>query len=110
MTAFPPLADRPDDADAIFDDIDQASPAVLDVLSVASERGLNLDEYRQLAGLCISVINKELYEMIEQGVGTDVSNPYPLIECATLLGGLKIAEEIINSIDLSEDEEAGEDD
>jgi hypothetical protein len=111
MTSFPPLADRPDDVDAILEENDaQASPAVLDVLGVASKRGLDLDEYLQLASICVSVVNRELCEMIEQDMGTEDS-AHSAIEYAALLGKLQIAEDIINYfVDLSEDEEAGEDD
>jgi hypothetical protein len=108
MTSFPPLADRPDDVDAILEENDaQASPAVLDVLGVASKRGLDLGEYLQLASMCVSVLNRELCKMIEQDMGTEDS----AIEYAALLGKLQIAEDIINYfVDLIEDEEAGEDD
>jgi hypothetical protein len=108
--SFPPLAERPGDVDAILEENDaQASPAVLDVLGVASKRGLDLGEYLQLASMCVSVVNGELCEMIEQDMGTEYARS--AIECAALLGRLEIAEEIINDfVDLSEDEEAGEDD
>jgi hypothetical protein len=48
--------------------------------------------------------------MIEQDMGTEDS-AHSAIEYAALLGKLQIAEDIINYfVDLSEDEEAGEDD
>lgn len=110
MTAFPPLADRPDDADAILEENDaQASPAVLDLLKTALGQGLVLNEYLQLASLALTLVIEELCEMIQQGTGAEDS-ALDVIECATLLGRLQTAEEIIDSIDFSEDEEAGEDD
>ena len=108
MEGFPPLAERPDDGmdPAELDlegDQDDVSPAVLDVLSVASERGMGLSEYLEMAGQCVSAVAGELLTMIEEGqiTGSDA------VITAMAIGRLQAAEDAIDSVELSEGGEDG---
>lgn len=84
-------------------DEDDVSPVVLDVLSVASERGLGLFEYLELAGQCVSAVAGELLTMIEEGqiTGSDA------VITAMAIGRLQVAEDAIDSVELSEGGEDG---
>lgn len=107
MEGFPPLAERPDDMDPaeldLEGDEDDVSPVVLDVLSVASERGLGLSEYLELAGQCVSAVAGELLTMIEEGqiTGSDA------VITAMAIGRLQAAEDALDSVELSEGGEDG---
>lgn len=109
MEGFPPLAERPDDgmdpADLDLDG-DDDSPVmswVLDVLSVASERGRGLSEYLELAGQCVSVVIGELRCLIEEDQISDID----AILTAMAIGRLQVAEDAIDSVELSEGGEDG---
>lgn len=108
MEGFPPLAERPDDGmdPAELDlegDQDDVSPVVLDVLSVASERGMGLVEYLEMASQCVSAVAGELLAMIEEGqiTGSDA------VITAMAIGRLQAAEDAIDSVELSEGGEDG---
>lgn len=108
MEGFPPLAERPDDGmdPAELDlegDQDDVSPVVLDVLSIASERGMGLSEYLEMAGQCVSAVAGELCSLIEEGqiTGSDA------VITAMAVGRLQAAEDAIDSVELSEGGEDG---
>ena len=95
---FPPLAERPDELES--HDLDQeedgepVSPVVLDVLSVASERGLSVAETLELSQCCLSDVISSL---------CDVTEDLPQDEMVGVwlaIGRLEAASDILDSVEI----------
>jgi len=97
---FPPLAERPDELepedDLDLEDGDEISPAVLDVLSVASERGLNISETLELAQCCLASVVNRLCEQTEALPQDEV------VELWLAIGRLESATDILDSVEIEE--------
>ena len=100
---FPPLAERPDELeseeDLDLEEDDAISPAVLDVLSVASEHGLNISETLQLAQCCLAFVINRLCEQTEALPQDEV------VELWLAIGRLEAASDILDSVEIEEEGE-----
>jgi hypothetical protein len=97
---FPPLAERPDELESEEDlDLEEISPVVLDVLSVASERGLNISETLELAQCCLASVVNRLCEQTEALPQDEV------VELWMAIGRLEAASDILDSVEIEEEGE-----
>ena len=105
MTDFPPLAERPDNLESDGQDDQQeedvlVSPVVLDVLSVASERGLSIAEMLELGQCCVLDVISSLCDATElTGLPEDEK-----ISTWMAIGRLEAASDILDSVGVGEEE------
>lgn len=105
MTDFPPLAERPDNLESDGQDDQQeedvlVSPVVLDVLSVASERGLSFAEMLELAHCCLLDVISSLSDAIELAELPEDEKIGIWLD----IGRLEAASEIVYSVGVGEEE------
>lgn len=105
MSDFPPLAERPDNLESQDRDDQQeedalVSPIVLDVLSVASERGLSIAEMLELAQCCVLDVIGSLCDATDlTGLPEDEK-----IGTWLAIGRLEAASDILDSVGVGEEE------